>query len=505
MEIRSAGKLALPILLALLALIQACQKEPDKPNVIFFALDDMNDWIAPLGDIQAKTPNMERLANSGIMFTNAHAPGTYCAPSRSALWTGLQASTTGCYEYELYQYDYPDLVPLQMAFKEAGYNTYGAGKLFHHGDWHLDLRGWDEYYTRNQEHRDNGYNMGYHGDDLPVPDPKPNSPFYTEWDNPRKNSGFLDWAELPDELEDEMLEVKRTRFACEVLGRNHEQPFFLALGLYTPHYPNYVQKKYFDLYDVDEIRLPEVKEGDWEDLPPAQRTRMMNRDKIRQTLIEIGAYEEAVRAYLAAVSYADAMLGRLLDALEESEYKDNTIVILWSDQGYHLGEKGNWGKHTLWQETSHVPLIIAGPGIPAGVNVDATVGLIDLYPTLIDYCILKQQHEMDGISLAPVLRDPSSARDRDLLVPYHERGSYSVINSNWRYIQYNDGGEELYNLKDDPNEWYNLAGQEEYRSVMEKLQKAAPEAFAPQGTPKNELKVVVEGDSFHWEKKTNGE
>ena len=167
-------------------------------------------------------------------------------------------------------------------------------------------------------------------------------------------------------------------------------------------------------------------------------------------MIEIGAYKEAVRAYLACVSYADAMLGKLLDALETSQYKDNTIVIVWSDQGFHLGEKGHWGKHTLWQETSHLPFIVSGNNIPKNKRIDATVGLIDIYPTLIDLCNLPKQHKMDGISLASYIMNPASAKDRSLFVPFHERGNYSVINSNWRYIHYSDETEELYNLKDDP-------------------------------------------------------
>ena len=474
----------------------------ERPNVIFFALDDLNDWINPLGYSQAKTPNMDRIAKKGVVFTNAHAPGSYCAPSRSAIWTGLQSSTTGIYQTELYQYDYPDLVPLQMAFKQAGYNAYGAGKLFHHGNGYVDLRGWDEYFARNQKVREEGYNMGYHGDDLPLPDPYPYSSYYRKTDNPAKTSGFMEWGPIPDERENEMLEVKRTNFACEVLQRKHEKPFFLALGLYCPHFPNYAPQKYFDMYNVNEIKVPELLENDWDDLPPIQRKQMLGRYNLYQkTLEDIGAVQEAVMAYLAAVSYADGMLGRVLDALEASEYNNNTVVVLWSDQGYHHGEKGQWGKHTLWKQTSHVPLIFAGNNIPQGETVDATVGLIDLYPTLIELCDLPKHHKMDGVSLVSSIMKPSSAKDKDLLVPYHERGSYAVINSNWRYIYYKEGTEELYNLKEDPNEWYNLAEKEENKGIKESMQKSAPKVFREPATSPSKLKLVLEGETFHWESK----
>lgn len=481
------------------------QKETaSKPNVIFFALDDLNDWVNPLGYSQAITPNMDRLAAAGVTFTNAHAPGTFCAPSRTAIFTGLQSSTTGCYNAEVYHYDYPELVPLQMAFKEAGYNTYGVGKLFHHGKGHIDLRAWDEYYTRNKAHREGGYNMGY-DDDLPFPDPKPNSPYYTKTGKKWIGGGFLEWAGFPDEMEEEMLEVKRTRWACDVLKYDHEKPFFLALGLYTPHFPNYAPQKYFDMYKRSEIVLPEIKADDWDDLPLKVKKRMMGRYNVHQkTLEDIDAVEDAVLAYLACVSYADGMLGLLLDALDASKYKDNTIVVLWSDQGYHHGEKGQWGKHTPWKETSHIPLIFAGANLPKSEKVNSTVGLIDLYPTLIELCNLPTQHKMDGVSLASAIKKTETAQDRDLFIPYHKRGGYTVVNSNHRYIYYNDGGEEFYNLREDPNEWNNLAGEEKSRTIINQMKKVVPSEFSPAATSTKDLKLIIEGDSFRWEHKKGG-
>ncbi len=473
-----------------------------KPNIIFFALDDLNDWVNPLGHEQAITPNLDRLAESGVTFTNAHAPGTFCAPSRTAIFTGLQASSTGCYSTEIYHYDFPDLVPLQVAFKKGGYNAWGAGKLFHHRAGAVDLRGWNEFFARTQEIKDLGYEMGADGSDYLLPDPYPYSPYYRETDNELNGGRFLEWGPIPDSLEEKVTATIRTNWVVDLLKQNHEKPFFIALGLYHPHYPNYAPQKYFDMYDLEEIQVPELKADDMDDLPePVLRRMLGRRKKHLETLLEIGAYKDAVRAYLAATTYADAMLGRVLDALENSDYKDNTIVITWSDQGYHLGEKGQWGKHTLWQETTHVPFIVAGSDVAVNTKVETTVGLIDLYPTLIELCNLPVQHQMDGVSLASILKSPELAEERDLFIPYHERGSYAVVNSNYRYIHYKGVGEEFYNLQDDPNEWYNLAGEEIYRPIIEEMKKAVPALFSPEATPKIDLKLIIERDGFRWVRK----
>lgn len=485
--------------------ISGAQDNASRPNVIFFATDDLNAWINPLGYEQAVTPNLERLANMGITFTNAQAPGAYCAPSRTAIFTGLHASTTGCYNDELYFYDYPDLVGLHRAFSQDGYKSYGAGKLFHHREGSIDMRGWEAYFARTQEVKDGGYNTGYHGSDLPYPDPHPYSPYYTETDREITGGAFLEWGPIPNELEDVMPAGARTNWVCNLLMQEHPEPFFIGLGLYSPHYPNYAPQKYFDMYNRDSIQLPDVLEGDWLDLPDYMKNRMINRNKIRQEVISLGAYKDAVWGYLASVTFADAMLGRVLDALEASAYKENTVIVFWSDHGYHLGEKGQWGKHTLWQETTNVPLIFAGAGIPQGQTVNTTVSLIDLYPTLMDMCDISQPHEMDGISLMPVLEAPGTAEDRNVMMPYVERGGFVVVNQNYRYIRYHDGSEEFYDLKVDPHEWTNLASDNSYRSIMDEMANAAPAVFKEDATPRSSLKLVLNGDDFFWEKKNKSE
>jgi arylsulfatase A-like enzyme len=478
------------------------RKSARQPNVIFFAMDDLNDWVSPLGCNQAKTPNMDRLAKKGVVFTYAHAPGVFCTPSRTAIMTGINVSTTGCYGEDPFQYDHPNLVTLQMAFKQGGYNTYGAGKIYHHRGGFVDQRGWDEYFSRSQEMRDLGWEMNsYYMADAPRPVPFPNSPYSAKNSKGDGAALHLEWGPIANEKEDDMVDAIRTNWACGVLQKKHDKPFFLALGLYSPHYPNYAPQKYFDMYDLDSIQLPPVKADDLDDLPEGIRKNMTNRSKQHKELEELGALKDAVRGYLASTSFADAMLGRVLDALEKSQYKENTIIVFWSDQGFHHGEKMHWGKHTLWQRTSHVPFIWAGKGIPENAKVETSVSLIDMYPTFVELCNLSKVPDIEGVSLASVLKKPSKSSDRNVFLPGSDKGSYAVINTNWRYISYFDGGEELYNVKEDPNEWNNLAKDEKYRPVMDDMKKSAPKVFAPTVTPKNDLKLVIEGDSFHWEKK----
>lgn len=473
-----------------------------RPNVIMFVMDDLNDWVTPLGYNQVRTPNMDRLSIQGVTFTNAQAPGVFCAPSRTAIFTGMYASSTGCYENEVFRYDHPDLVTIQMAFKEAGYNTYGAGKLYHHRSGYVDLRGWDEYFTRSQEVRDMAYEMNsYYMDDVPRPDPYPYSPYYRNSDRDGKSALHLEWGPIPNEKEDEMADVIRTNWMCDMLKRNHEEPFFMALGMYSPHYPNYAPQKYFDMYDGDQLELPLYKEDDLDDLSPAIRKFYTNRSKQHKELEKYGALKDALEGYLASISFADANLGKLMDVLDASPYKDNTIVLVWSDQGFHHGEKGHWGKHTLWQRTTRVPFIWAGPGIASNQKVPATVSLIDIYPTLIELCNLPIDRKFEGVSLLSSLEYPSTAKDRNVFVPHAERRSYAVVNKDWRYIYYRDGAEEFYDVNKDPNEWYNLISDKTYDPIIEEMKKAAPVVFAPSATPRNELELIVEGDAFHWEKK----
>jgi arylsulfatase A-like enzyme len=480
--------------------ITLCQAKETRPNVIFFAVDDMNDWIEPFGSDMAKTPNLKRLADMGVTFKNGHTAGVFCAPSRAAIFTGRYATTSGCYENNVYFYDHPEYVPLQKTFHDAGYSTFGTGKLFHHPEGLVDQRGWTEFHLRTEEQRKNGWPMDSWEHGAPLPDPVPHSKF-----NQVKNSkkSFMEAGSIPNHLENHTADAMRTDWACEIISKQHDDPFFVGVGLYAPHYPNYAPQKYFDLYPLDEIKLPTIKEDDIDDLPEKVQKRLLNRKKvIYDELVRLGTMKKQVQAYLACISFADAMLGRVLDALEKSPNKDNTVIVFWSDHGYALGEKWQWGKHTLWQKTSNVPFLWAGPGIQQGQVTNSTVSLIDMYPTLIDLCGIRSNEPLEGQSLKNILKNPTARHgSRTVLLPYDEPNSYALINETWRYIKYSDDTEELYNVVKDPHEWENLASSPDFREVINNLQEHAPKSFAPMGTIVKNLELVIDGENYHWQPK----
>jgi arylsulfatase A-like enzyme len=488
----------LNFLIIFLILGQSVSRAESKPNVLFLAVDDMNDWVGSLGATpRAITPNLDRLAARGVNFTNAHTAGVFCAPSRAAIFSGQFASTTGCYSIPNYFVHHPEIEALQMSFSKAGYTTLGAGKLFHHPAGAIDQRGWNEFFLRNQFQKEGGWALESWSEETPFPNPFPASIY----NKGKEVTGglFLEWGTIPNEKEEEMADTIRINWAVDQLNKKHDKPFFLACGIYAPHYPNYCPQKYFDLYDPAKIELPPYKEDDLADLPPKIRRQKENRKRQHHDkLVEMDAVEDAIHGYLACISYADAMMGRVLDALESSPYADNTIVVFWSDHGYHHGEKGNWGKHTLWERTPNVPFIWAGPGVSEGAKTDVTASLIDMYPTLAELCGLpKPQQELEGVSLASTLKNPSTATDRHVYLPYLTPGEYAIIHRDWRYIRYGEDGEELYDLREDPHEWSNLASDKKYASVKAELAKLAPKSFAdpePKLNPRKDL--LIEGESF---------
>ncbi|MEM9400140.1 MAG: sulfatase [Verrucomicrobiota bacterium] len=450
-----------------------------RPNVLFIAVDDMNDWITPLGSNRAKTPHLQRLADMGVTFTNAHCPGVFCAPSRTAIFTGRYPSTTGHYMTTHYMDTHPEIRPLQVLFKEGGYKTMGMGKLFHHGRLSTDLRGWDLFNTRNEAQREMGYLPDSWGEGTPRPDPYPASTYNQK--NPKwKGKPFMEVGAIKNEEEAAMADTIRADWASEMLSQKHDKPLFLAVGFYAPHYPNYVPQKYLDMYPVESIERAPYRADDLDDLPKHVAERFLARKKdIFDRLESWGEVELMIRGYLASITYADAMLGRMLDALEKGPHKDNTIIVFWSDHGYALGEKGHWGKHTLWQRTTNVPFLWAGPGIARGVTTNATASLVDIYPTLAEMCGLKPDAGAEGISLKEVLQQGLQDSGRSIWTIYSKPNSYSVINRDWRYIHHSNETEELYNTSDDPHEWKNLAENPEYASIKEQLINAAPTQFAP--------------------------
>lgn len=459
-----------------------------------------------MGYTQAKTPNLDRLAKAGVTFTNAHTPATFCAPARTAIFTGRHATTTGAYETQVYFHQHPDIVPMQQSFQNAGYATFGGGKLFHHREGFIDMRGWDEFFMRNEELKAEGWYMNSWTEDTPLPGEFPVSTYNKNRvaeGSLKRTTTFLEIAAIPDDKEEEMADTRRINWACEVLQRDHDKPFFLGVGIYAPHFPNYAPQKYWDMYDRDSLEIPQYTEGDLDDIGKMIRKQKQNRKKTHHDrLVKWGLLPETFHAYLACVSYADAMLGRVLDSLQNSKYRDNTAIVIWSDHGYHQGQKGEWGKHTLWQRTTNVPFIWAGAGIAKNKKVSATVSLIDMYPTFVEMCGLAPDPGLEGKSLASALKNPASAQDRDVFVPWLHPNSYTVINEKWRYIHYRDGSEELYDVQNDFEEIHNLAESPEYDSIKNKLKQSAPKNHAKPGPKaRSDLKLVLNGLDYHWESK----
>jgi arylsulfatase A-like enzyme len=474
-----------------------------KPNVLFIAVDDMNDWIGCLETTpRALTPNIDRLAKRGVNFTNAHTAGVFCAPSRAAIFSGQLASTTGCYTSATYWIENPEIEPMQVNFAKGGYKTLGTGKLFHHPAGAIDKRGWDQFHLRTKAQRESGWPLDSWKHDAPYPDPFPAS-IYNR-DQAVTGGLFLEWGAVSNDKEEAMADTQRANWAVKQLQQEHDKPFFLGVGFYAPHFPNYCPQKYFDLYDPDAIELPPYKADDLEDLPPGVKRAKTARSRIHQKLESLDAVDDAIHGYLACISYADAMIGRVLDALDASPHRDNTIVVLWSDHGYHHGEKGDWGKHTLWERTSNVPFIWAGPGIAKAAKTDVTVSLLDMYPTLAEYCELpKPTQRLEGRSIAKILAKPADQPDYTIVLPHMNPGEYAIINRDWRFIHYKDG-EELYNLRQDPNEWDNVIDEPRHAKLVETLRAHAPKNWAQPGAKFNVRNdLVVDGESWRWERGAN--
>jgi len=452
----------------------AAYSQKRNPNVLMLAVDDWNDWVGALGGHpQVKTPNLDRLAAKGVLFADAHTAAPICNPSRTALMTGRRPTTTGVYgnDEDPWRRRLPDVITLPQHFRANGYKSLGGGKVFHHGKGFNDPKSWDDYYFWNPKGRENGWFDNY---SFP-PDPEPIRPVTpmpsVSWRN-------FDWAPVGVREED-MPDFKVSAWASDVLGQKHERPFFLAAGMFRPHIPWFVPRRYFDLYPPESIVLPAVKEDDLADVPPFARRIALNQHSRHDLLVSTGNWRRAVQAYLACITFSDAMIGRMLDALDRSPNRDNTIVALWSDHGYHLGEKWHWHKQSLWQRATHVPLVISAPGITkAGSRCDRPVGLVDLYPTLSDLAGFKPPEGLDGVSLKPLLENPGGPWGRPALTTYG-RGNHAVRTERWSYIRYHDGGEELYDRKQDAHEWINLASSSALAGVKQELQRWLPSAEAP--------------------------
>jgi arylsulfatase A-like enzyme len=436
------------------------------------SVDDMNDWVGCLGYRGVQTPNLDALARRGVLFSNAHCASPLCNPSRTAILTGQAAHTTGIYDNDqFWKPNLPDAVTLPMFLRANGYTAAGAGKVFHHTSGMNPPDQWDDFQLQAFDdpwyRRDEWYPWNKK---IPAPG---GHPF-----NGLKNfPGEFDWG-VPPAKESEYGDMRAVEYGERFLARDHSTPFFLAVGLWHPHIPMYSPQRFFDMYPPDRVRIPEVRENDLDDVPPVGRKFAEFRRAEFERIVREGKWRDAVQAYLAAITFADSMVGRVLKAVESSRDAANTIVIFWSDNGWHLGEKQHFHKSTLWQRSTHVPLIFAGPGMrQTGVARGQAVSLIDLYPTISDLCGLPSRRELDGESLKPLLTDAKAKRKPALIT--FEPGNFAVRDERWRYIRYHDGTEELYDEEKDPNDFDNLAASAKLAPVKQRLAQYLPAKSAP--------------------------
>lgn len=449
------------------------KEKSNHPNVIMISVDDMNDWVSCLNDYQiVKTPNLDRLAEMGTLFTNAYCAAPLCNPSRTAIFTGMSPARTGIVNNArdktgAWKLRWPELNTMPLWFKKNGYTVVGGGKTYHETVPELfnPPHQWDEYFPLEIEK----FKQKPHVEKLGITD--------REWfsDMPSHPNGSWDWG--PFFCEDfDMGDGKTTKWAMDFLQQKHDKPFFFALGLFHPHLPFYAPKKYFDALPLDSVKLPEAPDWDLDDLPAgAKKFMRAGNDKGFKMVAESGELKNAIRAYLASIAYVDALVGYLLETLENSEYGENTVVVFWSDHGYQFGEKERFAKRSLWRRSSRVLFTVKAPGITKPEMIcEQPVSLLDIYPTLLELCNLPQPgHELDGISLIPQLEDNEKKRRPAVIT--HEIGNNSVCDEHWTYIQYKDGGEELYDRDVDLNEWKNLAKDSKYKGVISELKKWTPE------------------------------
>ncbi len=440
------------------------QESPSEPNVLFMCIDDLNDWVGCLGGHpDVKTPNLDRLAARGVLFTNAHCSAPACNPSRASLMTGILPATSGVYHNSNPWRQSPVLrnaVTIPQHFMAHGYRVVGAGKIYHGG--FPDPPSWQEYFPSQQKNKP----------DDPMPRNRPV--------NGIPNAAHFDWGPIPAP-DEEMGDYKVASWAIGELMKKRDKPFFLGCGFFRPHLPWYVPQKYFDMYPVDKITLPNVKEDDLDDVPEAGR-QMARPQGDHRNVIEHKQWRKAVQGYLASITFVDACVGRVIDALDASGHRDDTIVVLWSDHGWHLGEKLHWRKFALWEEATHNVLMVVAPGITtANQRCSRPVTLLDIYPTLIDLCSMKPKPELEGRSLVPLLKAPDGAWERPALTT-HGRDNHSLRTERWRYIRYSDGSEELYDHDSDSLEWTNLAGDPKHAEVKKQLLRWLPQTNVPEIT-----------------------
>ncbi len=442
----------LPLLAGLLALAIAEAPAADKqPNVLFIAVDDMNNDLGCYGNPQVKSPNIDKLAARGVRFDRAYCQFPLCSPSRSSILTGLRPDTTRVFDLRYhFRQGLPDVVTLPQLFKNNGYYTARVGKIFHYG---------------------NPGDIGTSGlDDPPSWDEVVNpagvdhtalEPEITNYTPDRGLGSAMSFLADPKGTDEDHTDGKVATEAIRLLESHKNGPFFIAAGFYKPHTPYVAPKKYFDLYPLESITLPDIPPSQTKDVPELALGSTKPWPLFGTTETEA---RECKRAYYATISFVDAQVGRVLDAIDRLGLRESTIVVFWSDHGYHLGEHGLWMKRSCFEESARVPLIISAPGQGgvAGKASPRTVEFVDVYPTLADLAGLTPPANLQGASLRPLLKDPEAPWTRPAFTQVQLGGDpgHSVRTERWRYTEWGDGGKEgaqLYDHDADPRELDNLA------------------------------------------------
>jgi arylsulfatase A-like enzyme len=446
------------------ALANTERKEVQKPyNVLFIAIDDLNDWTGFLGGHpQTLTPHMDKLAGEGMVFEKAYCAAPVCNPSRAALLTGYRPSTTGVYGNEHFMRGSAVLQnarTIPQYFSDHGYFTTARGKIFHtaNGKW-ADTASWNQFVKTVGGYGTPHKQPGMMASGIPKGEVDAN----------------FDWGPTDAKFE-ETQDYLTAQWAAGQFDKDFDKPFFIGCGIFRPHLVWQVPQQFFDKFPEEKMILPEVNESDYDDIPASA----LKPDRNYFAAKKYGKQQAAIQAYLACINYADACVGVVLDALAQSKYADNTIVVLWGDHGWHLGEKLRYKKFTLWEEACRMPLIIKVPGVTKGqARCSSPVSLLDLYPTLVELCGLPANKANEGKSIVPLLKNSSLVWDIPVVTTMGFN-RHSVRNSKWRYTQYEDGAEELYNHETDPMEWTNLAKNPEFTKVKTELAAYLPITNAP--------------------------
>lgn len=442
------------------------------PNVLFISVDDLNDWIGCMGGHpQTKTPNLDQLAASGVLFTNAHCPAPACNPSRTAIMTGFAPNVSGVYDNRQKMRELlPNEVLIPKYFSQHGYWSAGSGKILH---YFTDANSWDDYFPKKET--ENPFPSTKYPDKRPVSLPRAGDWQYIE----------TDWGPLDITDEEFGGDHSVAKWIGKELRKKHDRPFFLACGIYRPHEPWFVPKKYFDLFPLEEIQIPPgYRKDDLEDLPAEAQRR--GRNRYFAHIQQHDQWKKGIQGYLASIAFADAMVGKVLNDLDSGPNRDNTIVVLWSDHGWHLGEKEHWQKYTAWRACTRVPLMIrvpsGTPGLKTGTQpsavCDQPVNLVSLFPTLIELAGLPEKRSNSGPSLVPLLQNPQADWPHVAVTHLNRPGNFSISDERWRYIRYANGDQELYDIQSDPFEWNNLAEDLDQSDRIASMRSKAPKEFA---------------------------